>query len=158
MSAPPTLISPPNYTAISALIRRIAALEEGGSLKFGALGALDLPDMSNDLALIPGGPEALIDMSSNAIIQFSVGAPALTVQSGFVRVNISDAQMTALGSTEGDVMRFINRTVPGDSLSNEWHGIIQLNLGSLGPQLHIAPQESVKIAFVAGVWITATGL
>jgi hypothetical protein len=88
-----------------------------------------------------------------------VGAAVATVpQTGFVRVNFSTAQMTAINPQEGDAMRFVNRTLPGDSLSNEWYGIIQLNLGDAGPQFHIAPQESLKLVYFGAQWVTATGL
>jgi hypothetical protein len=155
MSAPPVLASPPNYSAISALIRRVVALEESGSLKFGDT-AVTLTDISNDPALYAG---LLTDMSANSIVQLQAGTGLTSVvQSGFITVNFTDEQLAAINPSAGDVMRFINRTLPGDTLSNEWHGIIQLNFGPAGPKFHISPQESLKIAYVGSNWITATGL
>jgi hypothetical protein len=155
MSAPPFLASPPNYSAISALIRRVVALEESGSLKFGA-NTVTLTDISNDPALYPG---LLTDMSANAIVQIQADTTLTSVvQSGFITVNFTDDQMAAINPSEGDAMRFINRTLPGDSLSNEWHGVIQLNIGSAGRQFHLAPQESLKLVYLGTNWVTATGL
>ena len=152
MAAPPTSLY---YSASAALIRRMVAIEQSVSLRFGAVFAV-LNDVSNNPADISG---LLTDMSTNAIVQIQVAyAISSTVLSEFVKVNITDEQLLNINPQEGDVMRFVNKTLPGDTLSNEWYGIIQLNFGSTGPKFHISPQESLKIVYSNSKWAVATGL
>jgi hypothetical protein len=153
MATPPT--SPLYYSANAALIRRMVALEQSVSLRFGAVRAV-LNDVSNNPADISG---LLTDMGTNAIVEFEVASAVSEVaQTDFIKVNITDEQLLTINPQAGDVMRFVNKTLPGDTLSNEWYGIIQLNFGSAGPKFHLSPQESLKIVYSNNKWAVATGL